>query len=620
MMPTTRRLGSSAALFCVCSCLVAAIAQQAPPDPSPQPPQQPTFRSGVNLVRVDVAVTDRRGMPVADLTERDFEVFEDGAPQSIESFRLVKLDGEQAPDENLSLPIRSDEHATAEAARDEVRLFALFLDDYHVSPMRGTLVVREALTRFVRENLGPTDLIAVMDPLTPLSSLKFTRDRFQLLERVRTFKGRRGQFYPPRSVIEEQQLQSRNPSRVRVEVTISALEALVTRLGSLREGRKSVILVSEGFPLGFRSQDVTSRFQDLLRAANRGNTAIYSLDPTGLGGRRNAGADVLQTLSAETGGRAIVNVNDLSQGLAQVVRDASAYYLLGYASQASLDGRYHKIQVRVKRSGLEVQARRGYWAPGDADLERAAAAAADKPPGDIAEALAVFAKPRTGWPVHTWTGVARGEEGRPRVVFAWEPRAAPGEPAPRGLRVTLKASTGDVVFYEGEVPARDASGPSHVAFDAQPGALKLTVAVDRGDGAPPDEERHQLEIGDPASVPVWLSTPRIYRVRNIVEQRAFAAGSDPAPVAVREFDREDRLFIRIEAHAHDAAVPPVSAQLLSRQGRKLLDLPVTPPTPARRAHQIDLPLGSIGSSTYVIRIEASAGEAKAVQHVAINVR
>ena len=97
------------------------------------PQQPPTFRAGINYVRVDVIITDKAGNNVGDLQQSDFEVVEDGKPQKIESFKLVKLDGGKA--DAIKEPpkqIRTDYDEEAEAARDDVRLFAIFLDDYHV--------------------------------------------------------------------------------------------------------------------------------------------------------------------------------------------------------------------------------------------------------------------------------------------------------------------------------------------------------------------------------------------------------------------------------------------------------------------------------------------------------
>ncbi len=117
----------------------------------------------------------------------------------------------------------------------------------------------------------------------------------------------------------------------------------------------------------------------MFDAANRSNTAIYAVDPRGLStgefdiadnisGRTSQAAltstmDTLRTLAENTDGRAIVNRNDLGKGMQQIIRDASAYYLLGYNStQAPQDGKFHEIKVRVKRPGVQVRARKGYWA------------------------------------------------------------------------------------------------------------------------------------------------------------------------------------------------------------------------------------------------------------------
>src|SRR5215831_12304440 len=106
-------------------------AQQQPPTADPNQP--PIFRTGINFVRVDVIISDKTGNPVADLQQSDFDVTEDGKPQKIETFKLIKLDGGRG-DSAKEPPreIRTDYDEEEEAARDDVRLFAVFLDDYHV--------------------------------------------------------------------------------------------------------------------------------------------------------------------------------------------------------------------------------------------------------------------------------------------------------------------------------------------------------------------------------------------------------------------------------------------------------------------------------------------------------
>ncbi len=109
----------------------------------------------------------------------------------------MRLDGQ--PTDDRSLEIRGPEHAAAEAARDDVRLFLIFWDEYHIGQFAPALRGREALTEFVRTAFGPTDLVGIMDQLTTLDSIRFTRDRFALADQIHGLKGRLGVFIPARS-------------------------------------------------------------------------------------------------------------------------------------------------------------------------------------------------------------------------------------------------------------------------------------------------------------------------------------------------------------------------------------------------------------------------------------
>ena len=113
----------------------------------------PVFRAGVNAVRVDVIVTDKSGTPVNDLTAADFEVQEDGKPQAIDLFKLVNSDGNVAPGAEPARPIKSDSDQELEAARDDVRLFVIFLDDYHVRRINA-MRMREVLSPVRQDAAG----------------------------------------------------------------------------------------------------------------------------------------------------------------------------------------------------------------------------------------------------------------------------------------------------------------------------------------------------------------------------------------------------------------------------------------------------------------------------------
>ena len=165
--------------------------QQPPPQDQPQPP---VFRAGINFVRVDVIITDKNGTALADLQPGDFEVLEDGKPQKIETFKFVKLDGGTADSmREPPKPIRSDYDEESEAARDDVRLFAVFLDDYHVR--RGTsLAVRDPLSRFIETQLGPSDMIGLMYPLEQLANLRMTRNHEAIEKAIQQFVGRKFEY------------------------------------------------------------------------------------------------------------------------------------------------------------------------------------------------------------------------------------------------------------------------------------------------------------------------------------------------------------------------------------------------------------------------------------------
>ena len=126
--------------------------------------------------------------------------------------------------------------ALVEAAKDDVRLFAIFLDDYHIdSHPTITIPLRKALEGFV-EQLQPTDIVVLMDPLTTLDSLRYTRNKQQLLERIQKFEGRRGELFPVRSAVEEMQLTQRNVWELRAGVSLSALKRSSRTSGASAKG------------------------------------------------------------------------------------------------------------------------------------------------------------------------------------------------------------------------------------------------------------------------------------------------------------------------------------------------------------------------------------------------
>ena len=626
----------AAVLFAVC-CAAASVlvAQQAPPQsgappsstsqppaqatPGQQPPpanqgqQPPVFRGGANLVRVDATVTDKRGNPVPDLTKDDFDVREDNIPQTIQTIKLVETNG-AAPDDDTSLDIRSPAHAAAEAARDEIRVFVIFWDEYHIGQMIPALRARDVLTDFVQTAFGPTDLVALMDQLTPTDAIRFTRNRRELADDVHQLKGRQGVYIPPRSAIEEAQLsRGGGVETVRAQVTASALESTIAYLGTLKEGRKSILLVTQ--TIGQLSPDGPQATYDWLssvvKSANANNTSIYVLDPRGLemNARRS---DVLAALAQDTGGR-IFNQNYPAAALRDVVRNASAFYLLGYASsQNPVDGKFHQIRVSVKRPGLEVKARTGYIAPSLTQMEHARTEAAkeDAPP-EITRALsAIVDAPHLPAPGDLWAGAARGSAGAAQVSVVWTPRHnADTATPPRPIAIHATTDSGQVLF---DGPLTD----NRADFAAPPGPLHIRRDLLDADGSVADKLETTLTVPDFDGGPLVLTTPVLYRAATPADLHTIQSAANPTPYAGRQFDRTDRIFIRFDALGSAAAGATVSVALLGRHGAKLADLPLTR---SPRGYQIDLPVAAVGRGEYVISIAAVNGPASATALVAIRV-
>jgi VWFA-related protein len=595
----TSRVRSILALLAVVAAAVTLAAQQ-------------PIRTGTNVVRVDVTVLDRRGAPVPSLTADDFEVREDGQPQAITSFKFVEASGE--PTDDLSLDIRSPEHAKAEAARDDVRVFLVFWDEYHIEEFRSTLYARQGFERIMLEAFGPTDLVGIMDQLLPTDAIRFSRDRRALSDQIHKLKGRQRVYLPMRSIVEEEHFRLAQRfgdiEVFRGEVSRSAIKAAAAFLGTLKEGRKNLIIIGQS--LGpFRDRaDEFSYMTEMIRAANDSNTTIYTYDPRGLTMSSTFGSP-LDTIAYESGGQPL-RTNDVAQVFPRVVvKQSSAFYLLGYAKDMPEDGKFHAIKVRVKQPGLEVRARSGYWAPRAADVARAKEIAAEsvRPP-EIVDAFAAVTPLNARQPVDVWTGVGPFTDGRARVIMAWTPRDRADERmAPED--VSVLATSGETIVFRGTVR------PTGTTFEAGPGTLQLAFSVRDKQGEIIDRVARSIDIPDPAPTSVSLTTPAVSRSRNPIELKAITSDPRPPLHAGRDFARTDRLLVQFAAQGGDGA-PAVSAKLLDNRGAPLADLPARADA-LRGGYHIDLPLGSVARGEYVIGIEARHGEARAVAHLAFRV-
>jgi VWFA-related protein len=250
--------------------VLAVLLALAQAPPQPQPP--PRFRTETNLVRVDAYAT-KDGVPVHDLAEADFEVFEDGAPQKIDSFEhiVVRTGG---PQEERAEP-SSVTAANALAADPRRRVFVIYLDHNHVG-VQGSHAIKEPLIDLMQRVMTDDDLIAVMTPDMSPSQITFGR-RTSIIEdalRKNWAWGRRGTVYPeddrekmydfcfPPGPGERSPVSALARAlilRRRERIVLDSLQDLSRHMAAIREGRTSVITVSDGWVLFKPDESLTKR-------------------------------------------------------------------------------------------------------------------------------------------------------------------------------------------------------------------------------------------------------------------------------------------------------------------------------------------------------------------------
>lgn len=368
--------------------LLTSLAPVFSQQPGPEE-QDEVVRVNSNLVQVDALVVDGRGRQVTDLQASDFEIVEEGAPRRPEYAQYVAVDGDAPPSTPADGRLALNEVRRSivfVVANPVIEVKNLYINDerpFDLPPssllLSMVLTDRRAsaklLTRFVDEQMGPHDLAAIRDseglpgPFTGL-----TADRTALrraIERVHTDPLKKG---PKVTVVYtgsgwildewiDQNLQ-----------VVGMLDAAVEQLSRL-PGRRVLVLVSRGMVYAMGEKGVVrvrERMHELIAKANRAGVTVYTLNPRGPdaanlrgGGLQDNGG--LMILAEETGGRAIFNRNDIGAGFEGVLEENRGYYLLGYNPGPEAAARPHKIQVRVRRPGLRVQARSTAYARGAVD-------------------------------------------------------------------------------------------------------------------------------------------------------------------------------------------------------------------------------------------------------------
>jgi VWFA-related protein len=422
-------------LFLLAALLTAAGSQQAPPPAASQ-----TFRSGAQIVEVDVRVIGKDGKFVTDLGPADFEIAEDGVPQKIQSVVLVAASAApSAPSPPApSAPNAPPAPSPSPAPRDG-HAWVFFFDTTHLTsgPLQRA---RTAVADFIRNRFRAGDLGGILSE-GRLSNNRFTSDRAELLaaaQGVKTPGDTRAKLVLQRewprlqdveealrfdqrdpeimkvavtrgctedpdvcrrpggrdfveSLLRDKSRETVTDARNRAQSTLMIVNTLANGLARM-PGPKTIVFFSEGFIL----KDSEAQLRQAVGQAARAGAHFYSIDARGLdktGGsiidqpvafdfsgaqqKFDMLADGTNSLAVDTGGFAIRNENNFGRALDEIQRDAGTYYVVGYApARETFDGKYREISVKVSRPGVKVRARRGYLALPPATLSKPAPATA----------------------------------------------------------------------------------------------------------------------------------------------------------------------------------------------------------------------------------------------------
>jgi VWFA-related protein len=404
--PMPRRRFSSVAIAARARAIGITLAFLAVAGPALSQRAPYVFHGETRLVLVNVQALDRNGHFVRDLKAGDFTLLEDGKPQRIVSFDVENIEtAPEAPQAPGSVPLsllaaKNSTPATNAAAVRDRRLVVLFFDLSSMQPEDVDRAVAASVT-YVQRRMTAADIASVVVFSDDFHIVQdFTSDRAALLRAVRSLNSSSGQGFEnggtgtTESTPDTSQPFAVDDTEFNIFNTDRRLQALRTVADALSQlgERKSLIYFSSGATrTGIENE---AELRAAVNAAVRANLAIYTVDVRGLqavvpGGEaqnaslRGTGAysgaamlssydsqfasqETLTTLADDTGGRAFLSSNDLTPVFAAVQRDTAFYYVLGYHStNPAADGRYRHIEVKIRRPGMKLVYRRGYYADTD---------------------------------------------------------------------------------------------------------------------------------------------------------------------------------------------------------------------------------------------------------------
>jgi VWFA-related protein len=624
----------------VASAISAVLTPAAQSQQSQRTP--PPFRSGVDVVQLDVSVLDANRHPVKGLTAADFTVTDNGVSQPIVAFENVDIPGAGA----LTAPwIRT---AFADVVTNEPgtrRIVVIVLDDAFTGLDPWIMQTAKHIARDVVHRLGPADLAAVT--FTEYGRRQdITSDRARLFAAIDSFVSHPA-YRTPLGMTAAQggggSLRSEfpgspygSPCSFRGKLRSAAacvLDTFITAgeaLKSAPQGRKTIVYISGGPPFDLSMSDLRGGtpppgeevlgIQKVLKSFHEANINVYAVDPSGVRGVvTDPQVDSLRMFSEETGGRETINTNTPWEAVPQIFLENSSYYMLGIRTSGKPDDRkFHRVHVTVDRPGVELRARNGYYPP-TSDVASARSAPSTPLGDELNQAV-----PGGALPLALSVAPFAAPGGRAAAVAVLTRVLEPLSNVPQTLELATLALDSDCgecrplpsARQRFDLPRGTPEGPRaevQSRLDLPPGSYEIRVAatLDGRSGGVfthvdvPDFRKDRLSA---SGMVLTTDAPTL--------QRSGAALIPVQPTALREFRPGATVaaFLRLyQAASKPLGSVRVNATILDEAGRTNSDETTFLEAAAFKAdhskdYRMTLPTSSLASGQHLLTIEAHLGD------------
>lgn len=593
--------------------------------------QAPAFRTGVDVVQLDVSVLDNNRQPIRGLTAADFTVTERGEARPIVSFEAIELPPTPADAARWVTEVAPDVTVNHQVTR---RVVVLFFDDFHTPFDPGVTRRAKTIGDAVLDRLGAADLAAVVYAVNRSNGQDFTSDRALLREAVSRFLPTGMGVAPSThafSAATPPTAMGVSGACIRASCVQKAMEQTARLLGAAPGWRKTFLFISSFTPLW--SDDVErvgdlSDWQGALRAMQEANMTVYQFDPRGL----EVGADISRDLGMfadATGGRTVKHTNTPEAAVPQMFRENQSYYLLGIPVEATeRNTRFRPVSVSVNRPDATVRTRTGYFPPRVSQPPRSgrsapeplqAALTAALPGGTLPVRLAVHARPggerRGTHAVEVLVGMAPVElrdegEDVDVLVMAFRPDGSQVARVAHSVRITARAG-GD------EPPHVDVSQQ----LDLAPGRYEIRAAARRKLTGETGSVYSSATVPDFVREPISMSGVSLVRmVREGDETRTSAT-------TLRTFRPDDRVGVVLSVHQQSASAVNVDMNLrvvdergqTRRTHHTTIEAAVFAPDGAAPV-RFDVPIADLTPGEYLVVIEAASVRGTTSRSVRLHVK